>query len=80
MPQGCAKKIQVQLLPADLSLKLRDPRLRAHQIVAWFAGSGLWGLDGLDLQGKRQKILPGTAAVPRPGFAARLIYMVPTVE
>jgi hypothetical protein len=34
LPQGCAKKIKLQLLLADLALKLVDALARPHQVLA----------------------------------------------
>src|SRR5262249_28397932 len=35
MPQGSLKKIEIELLLADLPLKLRDPALRLRQLIGW---------------------------------------------
>jgi hypothetical protein len=33
LPQGCAKKIKLQLLPADLAFKFADPLARRRKVV-----------------------------------------------
>jgi hypothetical protein len=36
LPQGCAKKIELQLLPTDLALQLADPLARRRKVVRAF--------------------------------------------
>jgi hypothetical protein len=37
LPQGCAKKIELQLLLTDLALKLADPRPCRHKVLTSLA-------------------------------------------